>query len=638
LLIKTKIKDRIGEATTLNRIGDLYFQNNLFDEALRYYLRTLPIRIEVKDRQGEGVTLNNIGLIYSRTGLSDEAFDYYQQALSVRREINDRKSEAVTLSNIGLAYNRIGQLEKALEYYEKALFIQREVKNRQGEATELHLIGRVYSVQNKPLIAIQYIILSQEILEERLILTKSDEVKSGTLSQNRYFYNYAILTALEASRADLAFLFSESSRTRLFLDQLGNARPNSRNNSSLAKRLRELEGLYNAKVRVLGMETETDQTRRDQLSKEIDTLANDYKTALAELQRTDPEYASRISAKSLDLAGVQKLLEPNVTLVSFHVLSDKVVAFVIGHDRFKAVTLPIKESELRKQIDDARADQKSPVPEMYSSLYDQLIRPLKAELTTPLVGIVAHGVLHDLPFAALHDREQNQWFGEQKQLFSLPSASSYQFIQAKRKTPVHPNVLALGIEVFNQENLAALTNAETEAKDVIASPYFAGGGNKQLLGIEATKAALLENASSVNVLHLTVHAKVDRSVPRFSRLYLAGQDSLSVADVYDLDLKNASLVVLSACETGVGQVSASEDITSLNRAFIYAGSPSVLASLITVRDDSTSLLMSAFYQGLAKGLTKAGALQAAQSEVRNLQGFENPYFWAYFTLTGDPGR
>jgi CHAT domain-containing protein len=121
-------------------------------------------------------------------------------------------------------------------------------------------------------------------------------------------------------------------------------------------------------------------------------------------------------------------------------------------------------------------------------------------------------------------------------------------------------------------------------------------------------------------------------------LYLSGQDSLSVADVYDLDLKNASLVVLSACETGIGQVNASDDITSLNRAFIYAGSPSVLASLTTVRDDSTALLMSAFYSGLAKGLTKAEALQAAQADIRNLQGFENPYFWAFFTLTGDPGK
>jgi CHAT domain-containing protein len=246
--------------------------------------------------------------------------------------------------------------------------------------------------------------------------------------------------------------------------------------------------------------------------------------------------------------------------------------------------------------------------------------------------------LHNLPFAALRDAEQGLWFGEQRQLFSLPSLSTYGFLLAKRKPSATPNALVVGIDLYTQANLRALAHAESEAQEVASSAYFTGVGNTVLIGADASKAAVLANVAKFNVLHFAVHAQVDRTLGRFSRLYLSGQDSLSVADVYDLDLRRASLVVLSACDTGVGTIDASDDITSLNRAFLYAGTPTVLASLIEVDDEATGVLMIAFYEALQQGDSKAEALQAAQAHVRDALARSNPYFWAYFTLTGDPGQ
>jgi CHAT domain-containing protein/Tfp pilus assembly protein PilF len=637
LIIRKEVKDRPGEAVTLSNIGVVYRTLGQTEKALEYYQKALAIQREVKDRPGEAVTLSNIGHAYLGLDQSNKALEYFQQALSTQREVKNRVGEATTLNNIGVVYRILGQTDKALEFYQKSLSIRKEIKDRLGEAATLDNIASAYKSQQNIFLSLQYLEQAESVFGESFLLAKSDEVLQNLQDQRRGFYNAAVQISLEASKPELAFKYSESSRARLFLNQLSDTRPKTRNNSSQANRLRQLQDEYFAKVRLLA-NPQLDEARQNALRQEIDALEREVKSAFADFQRSDPEEAARIGAKSLDLAGVQQRLEPNVTLVSFHVLEDQVVAFVIGRDRFKALQLPIKKTELQALIADARADRSSAIPVAYSSLYDRLIRPLQADLTTLLVGIVPHDALHDLPFASLRDQERKQWFGEEKLLFSLPSASSYQFIQAKRKTPTRPSVLAVGVQVFNQDQLPALPSAETEAQDVLASPYFAGGSKQELLGPAATKVALLERASSVNVLHLSVHAKVNRKVPRFSRLYLSGQDSLSVADVYDLDLRNASLVVLSACETGVGQLNASDDITSLNRAFIYAGSPSVLASLTTVRDNSTSLLMAAFYDGLAKGLTKAEALQAAQADIRNLQGFENPYFWAYFTLTGDPGK
>ena len=127
--------------------------------------------------------------------------------------------------------------------------------------------------------------------------------------------------------------------------------------------------------------------------------------------------------------------------------------------------------------------------------------------------------------------------------------------------------------------------------------------------------------------------------PLFSRIFLnpdaTNDGSLTVQEVYGLDLSHANLVVLSACETDLGVASAGDDITGLTRAFLYAGTPSVIASLWSVNDKATNLLMTSFYRHLSDGLTKAEALQAAQADTR--AQFPHPFYWAAFVLTGDPG-
>ena len=110
--------------------------------------------------------------------------------------------------------------------------------------------------------------------------------------------------------------------------------------------------------------------------------------------------------------------------------------------------------------------------------------------------------------------------------------------------------------------------------------------------------------------------------------------ALELHEVYQLDLAKTDLVVLSACETSRGQLSAGDDIIGLNRAFIYAGAPTVIASLWTVDDEATRVLMIAFYGYLKQGFGKAAALTQAQLDLR--KQFPHPYYWAAFVLTGDP--
>jgi len=111
---------------------------------------------------------------------------------------------------------------------------------------------------------------------------------------------------------------------------------------------------------------------------------------------------------------------------------------------------------------------------------------------------------------------------------------------------------------------------------------------------------------------------------------------LTVSEVYGLDLHNIDLVVLSACDTQIGQPTAGDEFVGLTRGFFFAGTPTVVASLWSVDDQATGLLMERFYAHMQEGMGKAEALRQAQMDVR--AKYPNPYYWAAFVLSGDVGE
>ena len=160
--------------------------------------------------------------------------------------------------------------------------------------------------------------------------------------------------------------------------------------------------------------------------------------------------------------------------------------------------------------------------------------------------------------------------------------------------------------------------------------------------------------SRYRIIHFATHAVAGDQVGWASQpaLVLSQQSNknqagglLQFSDILDLKL-NADLVVLSACETGLGKLRYGEGIIGLTRAFIYAGASSAVVSLWKVEDQSTSLLMEKFYQWLKKGANKAEALRQAKLEILNskielkalgdVQSLASPFYWAPFILIGDP--
>ena len=139
-----------------------------------------------------------------------------------------------------------------------------------------------------------------------------------------------------------------------------------------------------------------------------------------------------------------------------------------------------------------------------------------------------------------------------------------------------------------------------------------------------------------NILHLSTHNTIGSHISLETYLTLAGTPMLKIDDVDQLTNINAiDLVVLSACQTDIGDITKGDAVFNLTHTFSRSGVPSAITTLWNIDDKASSDLMKSFYENLAKGMSKAEALQKAQITVLNTKGYSHPYYWAAFMLTGD---
>ncbi len=342
---------------------------------------------------------------------------------------------------------------------------------------------------------------------------------------------------------------------------------------------------------------------------------------------------------------VQEYLDDETTLLSYFVAPEVTLAFVLTQDSFEIVELLVNAKELHETVEQTRLNpEKIEVwiaQQHLQQLYDWLIRPLTPHLKTSVIGIIPHGILHQLPFSALLDRQSRQYFGDEHVLFELASVSLIQFTK--------------------QQAQIALTVSEAAKGRVVAMEYspsigkgYLPGAKKEVETLEteyapdvltvydATETDLREvmHDTVSRILHLSGHGKLKLNMPMFSGIIFGADNQhdgvVEVHDVYSFDLTGTGLVFLSACESGLGKRSSGDDIIGLKRAFIYAGASSVIGTLWNVDDMITYQFTKSFYSALQDRMSKAEALRRARIETR--MDHPHPYDWAGFVLTGDPGR
>jgi len=513
------------------------------------------------------------------------------------------------------------------------------VGDRTGEAITLGNVGSVYENQGNSNQAINYYQQSVNITESIQGDIQIEELKSSFASEQIDIYSRLISLLVEQGDFTAAFNYAERAKARAFLDQMASGQVDFRSgvDAQLLQQGQDLNNLIVATHHQLITVKNRPQDQQDEsaiveVSNRLDTLQEDYATLLTQIKLQSPATASLVTVDVAPLAEIQSLLEPDTTLVEYFVSDTRTFAFILTRTSFDTVTLNVSREDVVDSVKLLRdfADLSEEHPSELQHLHQKLIEPLQAYLKTSHLIIVPHDILHYLPFAALTDG--SHYLSEKHTLSLLPSANTLRFLpQAHHSETNAPLVFG---DPITPESLGVLSSAQTEVRAIARLFHIT-----PFMGKDATETRLRSQASNANILHLSVHGEYNPINPLFSTLYLAadGQNDrrLEVHEIYGLDLTSkTNLVVLSACQTNIGRQSRGDEIVGLNRAFLYAGTPTVMSSLWNVDDAATALLMERFYTHLQNSSDASEALQEAQKEVRQQPEYAHPYFWSAFSLTG----
>ncbi len=345
-------------------------------------------------------------------------------------------------------------------------------------------------------------------------------------------------------------------------------------------------------------------------------LEQQYQSMIGGLKAKHPEYFEEVlSNKNISIATIQEdLLTPQSTILSYHLTADKVFIFVINYDDFQVVSLPRPSElgawvkELRHQLKN-RSTRLGKLFDASGNLYDVLIKPVEQYLKPSLI-IIPHDRLGYIPFEALIKEKPSPREAARMQNHAYLIKDyriSYNYAVKLLKTeeadqhtsfkgtlisfaPFYKGDTTQILRTLSEDRLLTLelSSLDYSGEEALAIKDIWGGA--ALLGKQATRAKFEEEAERYKIIHLATHGKADDqsgdySFMAFSKEGEEANEILFVRDLYALSL-NADLVVLSACETAIGELQKGEGIISMARAFTYAGAKSIVTSLWSVSDDN----------------------------------------------------
>ncbi len=399
----------------------------------------------------------------------------------------------------------------------------------------------------------------------------------------------------------------------------------------------------------IGMSAET-ASEIDKIESEIGVKQRELSNYLVTLKRLHPDLAVLLGAKPIELKNAQERLSPHTALLQYLLLPDKLLTFIITSEDIHIHEEAIKKDDLKLKVEQYKAflskidrsvEKSGRLPEdgtleeldkIYSHLYEILIKPVEGKLRgITTLGISPNGYLHYVPFGALWTKEdgtKKYLIDKYRSVFYINSTSLF-WIASDRTGKSDITAANLIAYINPDESLKYGKDEENELKSIFKK-------NDIYYGKAAKKETLQTMALSNTVLHFSTHGKLNNQNSTQSYLVMADNRNLTVQDIWGLPLTGNVVTTLSACETGLGQILSGDDIVSLENAFIYAGSPTVVSTLWKVDEKATAEIVKAFYKNLvANKMNKAEALTQAQRDLRkDTPSYKNPYFWAGFTLRG----
>lgn len=692
LAIRQQVRDRVGIGTSLNNIGSLYRQLKQPNQALELYQQALKTAQETGDRAGEATALNNLGSTYSSLKRLPQAVDLYQQALAIREEIGDRNGIGNSLNNLGSVYQSLNQPTPALAAYNAALGVAKQVGSRQMERVILSNLASFYAEQKQPQMAIAFYksaINVSELIRQDLRVLSRQQQESYTKTVADSYRALADLLLAQGSRileAQAVLELLKVQELQDFTRTIRNAAQPS--NVALSPNEAKIIQRYGSLI-AFGQTVETCKKNRcpnlSQLNDQLQALTQDFNQTV---QAFESEIRQRRASDDafLDPKRLPKLKEiveaqPKTVLIYPLVMKDKIwLVLAAPGGVLKSQQIPVSRQQLgeavlkfRQQVQDPRV----PVTTIQATgkqLYDWLILPLEPELKANQIENLVFSldrVTRYIPIAALFDGKQ--YLIEN---YAISTVLSAELTDTRDRLPIgtkNTSILAVGADKF--PDLPPLPNVALEINAIVRKQPSSTSGiypGIEFLNQAFSFRALRDHLTGHKILHIATHGAFVPGRPESSYLVMGNGDKLTIPQIQTLqDLSDVHLVVLSACETALG--GADQDgveISGISSYFLSAGAKAVIASLWSVSDESTSLLMQQFYSALAHStaqaaITKPQALRQAQLSLlygggvgsTNARGlgvigaadgrrdatgdrptaapYTKPFYWAPFILIGN---
>jgi CHAT domain-containing protein/Tfp pilus assembly protein PilF len=691
LKLRRAIADRPGEAQSLGSLASAHIIAGKLDVAIDYGQRSLAVYRSIGNRAGEARTLRTLGTAYARRGDTERGVTLLDEAVRADRERGDKREESLALLWKGLAQSPA----TARDSLRQAAAIAQQL----GDSVILGLCERSFARVERDVgnlaEARQHAERAIELTEKVRGNAGGEEARASYLSSALDAYSVYIDILMLQHDPAAALEATERSRARSLLEMLSESGADIREGADpkLLSRERETASLLNAKGARLLLLMGRATPQADALQQEVRALESQYRDIEAEIRKNSPRYAALTQPSPLHLKEIQEdVLDADTLLLEYSLGEKRSYLFAVSRGGVKAWELPprgaIEElvaevyglltarsatvrmetaAERQKRIDAADAA----LPEAARKLSAMVLAPAASELAGKRLAIVPDGALQRLPFAMLPVPGADTPLVAEHEIVMLPSASTLavQRTELAGRKPAAKLVAVFADPLFNVEDAPAAEDAtrilehvaeESAGPGAVALkiprlPFTAqeadrilrvAGGSKnwKATGYQASRAAAIGGQlSDYRYVHFATHGLLDTERPSLSGLVLAQLDEkkkpqdgfLRVNDIYNLRL-SADLVVLSACQTGLGKEVRGEGLMGLTRAFLYAGAPRVVVSLWNVNDRATAELMAGFYRGMLRdGKRPAAALREAQLQLRQQKQWASPYYWAAFVQHGE---
>jgi CHAT domain-containing protein len=503
------------------------------------------------------------------------------------------------------------------------------------------LMGEIARTEHKEKDAYESYSRAREAVERLRGSLRGEELKLAFFQNKLEVYENLVELCLgREGRFEEAFGYIEQAKSRTLAELLSkpiHVTPASdAGQSELVRSIRnlreELNWYYNLIEREQLRPEERSQERIKQLEQEARLRESDLTKAMKEATIAEAHEAGLEVAATVSIEQIRSALPADATLVEYFRAKDHYLACVLTRDTLQITPVTVQPriqkllQLLQFQMSKFRLDPKylstfsqrllEATQAHLRNLYQELIAPIRHQLKSQHLVFAQHGLLHYVPFHALHDGER--YLVDHHSVSYTPSASVYAMCQSK---PVNGEGSSLILGVSDAQTPSIRTEVEALRAMLPDARLF--------MDEQATEAVLRDLGYTSRIVHIATHGYFRRDNPMFSSIRL-GDTHLSLYDLSHLQIP-AELVVLSGCATGLNVVTPGDELIGLARGLLRAGAQSLVLSLWDVHDESTKDFMIAFYARL-QGQSKGAAMRAAMIEMRDKH--PHPYYWAPFSLIG----